>query len=93
MENFTAEERETTIRLSDADDLVHIWTAQRPVITKLRKNDAFTETGSGVYGTSPWAEFTIPAERFAFSAKRLVTEETKLKLRQRANTHGFGVAS
>ncbi len=31
-----AVERETTITISDADDLVRIWTAQRKVITALR---------------------------------------------------------
>ena len=76
-----AAERETTINMCDADDTVRIWTAQRKVITKLRKNTAFTEIGSGVHGGTEWAAFTIPVDRWTPSAgvKRVLnlTEEQR----------------
>lgn len=92
-ENFTAAERETIIRWDDESDLVTIWTAQRAVITRLHRNPAFTEVKAGAHGSSPWAEFTIPVEKFAFSAKRVLSDETKSKMRERAKTHGFQRAS
>lgn len=65
MTAITAEERETTVTASDADDTVRIWTAQRSVITRLRNHPAFTETGTGRHGTSQWAQFEIPADRWS----------------------------
>ena len=83
MENLTAAERETTITLCDDDELVRIWTAQRPVITRLRKNAAYTEVASGAIGTSPWAEFTCPVARFTFGAKRVYSADSLAKMRER----------
>jgi hypothetical protein len=37
---------------------VRIWIAQRTYITALRHSGKFTETRSGFYGTTEWAEFT-----------------------------------
>lgn len=70
-----AAERETTINMSDADDKVHIWTAQRKVITRLRKHAAFTETDSGFHGGTEWATFEARAEDWspASGAKRKVS--------------------
>lgn len=65
--SLTASERETIIRLSDADDLVYIDTTRRTDITALRKKDEATETGSGFHGTTEWATFTIPKARWATS--------------------------
>jgi hypothetical protein len=75
-------ERETTINASDGDDLVRIWTAQRTVITRLRRHKSFTEVKSGVDTDGfQWAEFTIPADRWnpATGAKRTLnlTEEQR----------------
>jgi multidrug efflux pump subunit AcrB len=71
---LTPPERETTINASDADELVRIWTAQRTYITKMRNNPAFTEVKSGMYGTSAWAQFTIPADRWSpLGVKRQLT--------------------
>lgn len=86
--SLNAAERETIINASDADGVVRIWTAQRPFITKLRRNPSFTEVASGQHGTSPWAEFTIPAERWnpATGAKRqgrTLTEAERLAAAQR----------
>ena len=73
------DERETTLTMSDGDDLVRITTAQRTVITKLRrKPEIFTETASGHFGATEWAEFTCPKDRFNLGAaarpKREISE-------------------
>ena len=60
----TAAERETTVSVTDADTHVHIWTARRKDITRLRKHSGATEMRSGFDGTTEWAEFTIPADRW-----------------------------
>jgi hypothetical protein len=53
------EERETVVNTSDGDDEVRIWTAQRPYITRLRRNPKFVETKSGRWDGTEWAEFVI----------------------------------
>lgn len=53
---------------------VRIWTAQRTVITSLRKKpDRFHEIASGFHGTTEWAEFSIPVAHVNWStlAKRM----------------------
>jgi hypothetical protein len=61
VENLTAPERETIINADDESNAVRIWTAQRSVITSLRKKpESFHEIGSGYHGSTEWAEFTIP---------------------------------
>jgi len=42
-----ADERETTVTSTDADDVVLIWTAQRRHIGKLRRHPSFKEVRSG----------------------------------------------
>ena len=78
-QTLTPDERETTLTMSDGDDLVRITTAQRTVITKLRrKPEIFTETASGHFGATEWAEFTCPKDRFNLGAaarpKREISE-------------------
>jgi hypothetical protein len=55
-----AEERETVVNATDADDVVRVWSAQRTYITALRKSPSFTEIRCGVADGTEWAEFTIP---------------------------------
>lgn len=62
--SLNAHERETVITVSDGADTVHIWTAQRTVITKLRKDDRFTITGEGEHDGTNWVSATIPAEKW-----------------------------
>jgi hypothetical protein len=81
-------ERETTITVSDADDVAHIWTAQRSVIGQLRRHRAFTEVRSGKYGATEWAAFTIPVDewnpaRGAKRAGRSLTDAQKCANAQR----------
>ena len=70
--HLTAPERETVVNVSDDAEVVRIWSAQRRHITRLRKNPSFTEVATGFYGTTEWAEFTIPADSWspASGAKR-----------------------
>jgi hypothetical protein len=70
-----AEERETVINATDADDMVRIWTCQARYLGRLRRHPSFTEVKSGRYGSTEWAEFTIPASEWnpASGAKRRVT--------------------
>lgn len=70
--SLTADERETTVTSTDGDDLVRIWTCQKKHLGKLRRNPRFTEAVTGFYGTTEWAEFTIPADQWnpASGAKR-----------------------
>ena len=93
MENFTAPERETIINLDDGSDLARIWTAQRPVITRLRKHPGFTEVASGFHGSSPWAEFTAPADKFTIGLKRAVSSDSRAKMAERAKARGWGSSS
>lgn len=71
-----AAERETVITVSDADELVSIWSAQRSIVGRLRGDDRFTETGSGIHDDTEWASFTVPAARWSplGGAKRRVSD-------------------
>lgn len=83
---MNAFERETVITTSDGDDVVRVWTAQRKVIGRLRRHQAFTEVRSGD-DNGEWAEFTIPADRWhpAIGVRRVssMTEQQKQDLRAR----------
>ena len=74
-QSLSAAERETTVTITDADDTVRIWTAQRRYLGRLRRHPSYTEVASGFHGGSEWAEFTIPASEWnpATGAKRKVT--------------------
>ena len=62
LSHLTPPERETIVNADDDIDTVTIWTAQRKVITALRKKaPRVTEVRSGFYGSSEWAEFSIAA--------------------------------
>lgn len=65
VQSLSAAERETVVTTNDESDIVTVWTAQRRFITKMRRNPNFTEVRSGSYGTTEWAEFTVPAERWS----------------------------
>ncbi len=80
--SLTPPERETVVNASDGDPLVRIWTAQGTVITKLRKDPAFTELKTGRHDGTEWAEFTIPAEKFNLA--KCVTRTRNLTEAQRA---------
>lgn len=82
MTPWTAAERETIVNLSDAADRVDIWTAQRKVITALRKKpETFSEVASGFYGSTEWARFTTSLTMWsvATGAKRKGTPRPGLR--------------
>ena len=78
-----AEERETVLAFTDADDRVMIYTCRRPDIRALRRRAGVTEVDSGTYpdGT-PWARFTVPVDRFALASavKRPASERQRAAL-------------
>jgi hypothetical protein len=65
-ESLTAPERETVVNGCDADDFITVWTAQRPIITRLRKLTCAEVLDEGFYGTTVWAKFKLPAEALRF---------------------------
>jgi hypothetical protein len=84
--SLTAPERETVINTTDADDLVTIWTAQRPYITKLRRHPKVSEIRSGSAGSTEWAEFTA-ADQWnpvtGVKRSKTVSETQKVALSER----------
>lgn len=79
-QSLTAPERETVINFSDEEDLAYIWTAQRRVITKLKANPSAELVTEGTIGTSPFAEFRLPARLVSFrtrTTKRTMTIEQR----------------
>jgi hypothetical protein len=68
--SLTAAERETIITFNDEDGHAEIWTAQRPIITKLKKNAAATLIAEGKHGGSAWARFHLPGDFVSFRSKR-----------------------
>ena len=76
-----AAERETTVTINDADELVQIWSARQKDITAMRgKPGVFTEVRSTVYDGAECVSFTAPKDRFSVgrAAKRVpLTDEQR----------------
>ena len=68
--SLTAYERETIITMNDEEDIARIWTAQRRIITKLRRNQAAKLIEEGTYGRTAWASFEIPSPMVSFRSTR-----------------------
>jgi hypothetical protein len=64
--SLTAPERETVITMTDADGVAEIYTAQRPIITKLKKNPAATLLEEGKFEGPAWARFELPKALISF---------------------------
>ncbi len=78
--SLTAAERETVITMNDEDKVAAIWTAQRPVITKLKKNPSAVLIEEGNFDGSVWARFELPAGLISFRSvkvRRELTEEQR----------------
>jgi hypothetical protein len=56
--SLTAPERETIITLNDEDETAEIWTAQRPWITKLKKNPSAVLLEEGKHDGSVASRWT-----------------------------------
>jgi hypothetical protein len=92
--SLTAEERETIITFNDADDTADIWTAQRPIITRLKKNPAATLLEEGKHDGSVWARFSLPASLVSFRTarvKRELSTERREALREQMRAVNAGV--
>ena len=68
--SLSASERETVIVLNDEEDVTHIYTAQRPWITRLRKNASARLLEEGSFEGSAWARFEVPKELVNVRPKR-----------------------
>ena len=85
-----AYERETIIRMSDGDDLVNIWSAQRTVITALRKKpEQFNEKATGHDDGTEWAEFDIPKKKFNLAKAVKVTHHLTPEQREKRRQQGI----
>ena len=82
--SLTALERETVITLNDEEELAHVHTSQRPVITKLRKNPAATLLDEGRFEGTAWAEFELPKKLSSFRSGRVKIELTDEQRQVRA---------
>jgi hypothetical protein len=76
---LTELERETTVSFNDADDTAYIYTAQRKVITKLKRNSAVKILEEGTFEGTAWLKCEMPAHLIGFRNPPKLTEE------QRAN--------
>jgi hypothetical protein len=78
--SLTASERETVIAMNDAEDTAAIYTHQRSIITKLRRNPAVTLVEEGNFEGTVWARFEMPARLVSFRSSvttRVMTDEQK----------------
>jgi hypothetical protein len=72
---LSAPERETVIVFNDADEVASVYTAQRRIITQLKKNPSATLVEEGVFERSPWARFELPKTFVSFRSKTRVLSE------------------
>jgi hypothetical protein len=79
--SLTAPERETVIVMTDADELAIVYTTQRSVITRLKKNPAAGLLEEGRFERSPWAEFELPKRFVSFRSKRRVLSDEERQRR------------
>ena len=84
MKSLTAIERETIVTMNDEEDFMVIHTAQKPVITSLKKNPSATLIDEGTWGTTAWANFEMPKGLYTFrSGKKKVSVKNKLGFAKR----------
>ncbi len=62
---MVAEERETTVTVTDVCEYVQIYSCRRKDITALRKNPKVTITREGVADGSPFVFATVPATEWS----------------------------
>ena len=78
--SLTAFERETVVNFNDGENIAEVYTAQRPVITKLKKNPAAKLIEEGTFEGSVWARFELPKALVSFRSgrvKRQLTQEQR----------------
>ena len=59
---LTAFERESVVSFNDGEQTASVYTAQRRIITKLKKNPAATLVEEGKHDGSAWARFRYPRQ-------------------------------
>ena len=74
---LTRDERETIVNMNDGEDIAYVYTAQRRIITLLKKNPSATLVEEGTFEGSVWARFTMPARLVSFRAGVRLTEEQR----------------
>lgn len=80
---LTDSERETIVSLSDFNDIATVYTSQRKIITKLKRNPAFVTEEEGTFEGTGWLRGHMPAKLIGFRAPSTLTTEQR---QQRANT-------
>lgn len=58
--SLIAYERETVVTVNDSEDVVRLYTAQRPVIRRIQADPRWTVVETGEYGGSPYIWATCP---------------------------------
>jgi hypothetical protein len=58
------DERETTLTVTDADDVVRVWSNRRKDITKLRRHPLIRIVREGIDQGTVWVEAEIPADKW-----------------------------
>jgi hypothetical protein len=74
--SLSERERETIVNMNDGEEVAHVYTAQRRLITRLKNNPAAVLVGEGTHEGSAWARFTVPAELVSFRSVRRRVELT-----------------
>jgi hypothetical protein len=74
------------VNADDGCDYVTVWSAQRRVVTKLRKLNGAELLEEGLYGTTVWAKFKLPASALSFRNPR--SSEYREQARARAIARG-----
>lgn len=58
--SLIADERETVVTVNDGEDVVRLYTAQRPVIRRIQADSRWTVVETGEYDGSPYIWATCP---------------------------------
>lgn len=84
MSSLTAIERETIITMNDEESHISIHTAQKPMITSLKKNPAAELIDEGKWGSTAWANFKVPTGLITIrKGKKIVSAANSKKFAKR----------
>jgi len=68
------------VSFNDAEEMALVFTHQRRVITRLKKNPSAVLLEEGVFERSRWARFALPKNLISFrSKKRVFSEQERAK--------------
>lgn len=80
---LTAEERETIVTMDDSSEKAFIYTAQRAIITKLKRNPAAELVTEGSFEGTAWAKFRLPSKLVSLRKPMKLSDEERAR---RGNT-------